>query len=272
MSDTPQFPQSHRPELAGLLAANGWDAVVAFAAGFSERERVQLLSLATRIASGEQRASFNLDDLVRFNTQAIESALSAMAGYSAEPAEADWFKQQANVMAFNFAGDLAPCWPGDDEPRERRHYETGVEMGRRMIRWRIELDKKAENFALAYWALGIHQLGLGEHAEAADSFGKALDHSRLAAEEYGRATAVGPDRDWQVVLNSGYRGLAQALAGDSEGAERYRAALAAFSAMAEEHLELADEARFGIAQLEKTAHVFGLGTEPPAPSILRQQL
>lgn len=265
MSDSqqaaPQFPQSERPALRSALESGGWAAVEEYAAGWAKpRQRIQLFSLATRIASGALRSSFTLDQLCVFNDAAIGAALTAMeAAQAAGDAEAaDGFKQQANVMAYNFAADLAPCWPGDDEAREQRHYARGVELGRQMLRWRIELNMAAENFALAYWALGIHQLGLGEFAEAAESFGKAQEHSRLAAEEYGRKPQVAPDGDWQVILNSGYRGLARALAGDADGQADYRAALAAFRGQADEQPELADDAQFGIAQLEQSARVFGL--------------
>jgi hypothetical protein len=256
-------PQAQRATVQAALAEGGWAAAEALAGRQDgPRARVQLLGLATRVASGELRASFSLDQLMEFNDRALEAALAAMAEYSAEPAEAGWFKQQANVQAYNFAADLAPCWPGDDEPRERRHYEKGAELARRMLRWRIELDKQPESFALAYWALGIHLLGLGEHAEAAEAFGRALEHSRLAAEEYGRLPRVGADGDWQVVLHSGYQGLARACGGDAAGPAQYSAACAAFRAMGEEQLELAEDARFGLAQLEQARRAVCPGLPP----------
>jgi hypothetical protein len=257
MDMQPVFPQSERQPLREALEQGGWVAAVAYAAHWADpAQRLKLLSLATRIASGPLRTQFSLDQLVEMNSAAIDGALAAMAEHSAEPELADGFKQQANVMAYNFAADLAPCWPGDDEPRARRHYEKGVELGRRMVRWRIELNKKAENFALAYWALGIHLLGLGEAGEAAEAFGKALEHSRVAAEEYGRKPVVAADGDWQVILNSGYQGLARAVGGDLSGRGQYAAAVAALGAMAEEQPELAEDARFGMAQLAQTDRLF----------------
>lgn len=254
-----QFPQTERAALRAALETSGWPAVETHAAGWVEpRERHQLLSLATRLASGELRSRFTLDELIAFNTAAIGAALAALEAALAagDSASADAFKQQANVMAYNFATDLAPCWPEDAEPRETRHYELGAELGRKLVRWRIELNKRAENFALAYWVLGIHELGLGEHSSAAESFNKALEHSRVAAEEYGRKPEVAADGDWQVILNSGYRGLARMLDGKPAGHEEYKAAVDAFHAQAELQPELAGDAGFGIAQLEKCATLF----------------
>ena len=282
MSDVvaePQFPAQYRATLKQALSDHGLDGARTFIAGFTEpRQRAQLWRLAASIAShdlrpfldkaaaAEQPPWWTLDQLAELYQAGIDEALFIMDGATNAPEDAHWFKQAANILSYNLAADLAPCWPGDDQPREVRHYELGVATMRRAIRWRIELSKPAENMALAYWALGIHLLGLGEHADSVDAFNRALDYSRVAASEYGRKAEVSADGDWSVVLNSGFLGLARALGGDDSGTERYGASLLAFKAMGEDHPDLASDAKLGVDQLEKSARVFGLkAEEPPTP-------
>ena len=47
------------------------------------------------------------------------------------------------------------------------------------------------------------------NADASDSFGKAQEYTRLAAEEYARKAEVSPEGDWSYILNYGFRGLAR---------------------------------------------------------------
>jgi hypothetical protein len=261
----------HRAELTAILAERGLAGVQPWLGAFTDgRQRIQLWRLAADIASHDLRPFlpargqakseppggwWPLDQLAAVYRAGIDEALAGMA-HATDSGDADWFKQAANVLSYNLAADLAPCWPGDSEPRKRAHYELGVSTMRRAIRWRIELSKPAENMTLAYWALGIHLLGLGELPDGAAAFDKALEYARLAAGEYGRRAEVSADGDWQVVLNSGFRGLARALNGDSDGQQALGAALLAFQAMGEAHPDLAADAKLGHDQLEQAARLF----------------
>jgi hypothetical protein len=115
---------------------------------------------------------------------------------------------------------------------------------------------------LAHWALGVHQLGSGALADAVESFKLSMEHSRIAAEEYSRKAEVNGQGDWSFILNCGYLGIARALLNEPDGMAQYRASLEAYRLMAEEQPEMGEDARFGSAQLEKTAQLFGAERRP----------
>jgi hypothetical protein len=258
MSGKPSFNESDWSELKQLMEAEGAAAVVERIRAVEDaEERRALFLFAHQGFAYQDWEGKNLDDLATVVRAGIDEFLAQAEAAGNADARAKLI-DGANVEAYNLAADLAPCWPGDELPREPRHFELGVELGERMLSWREDLDKGPDAFSMAHWALGIHQLFLGEADAAATSFQSAVDYAARAAREGDRTAECVPGGDFSVVLNTGYRGLALSAAGDDAGRELYNTALAAFEGTIADYPEQADDARFGIDQLKKVASGLGL--------------
>jgi hypothetical protein len=155
----------------------------------------------------------------------------------------------ANVISYNLAADLAPCWPEDVVPRAKHHFERGLKAAQDCVHWREMLHKPPMPFSMAYWTQGIHQLALGDGAAAAESMAKSLDYAKQASQADGGATEVSSAADFSILLGAGYFGLARWAAGDAKGKAQYEEAIALFKAQLDD-AEKKDDAEFGIAQLE----------------------
>ncbi len=247
MADDNAIYEEHWPQLKATLEADGADAAVAYVAAQEAAVRDALFRKArVGVAMGEWDGK-NLDAVVALADAGIAAALQR-AESAADPTEVEAALQDANVISFNLAADLADCWPGDDLPRDRRHFERGERAGEDCVRWRHELAKPASSLQLGWWALGIHRLHLGRTAvEAMDqSWAQAV----RAAEEEDEPTAIAPDAGFTVLLSAGYAGLARMAQRDDAGQEVYNAAIEAFREQLSDGERSAD-ASFGIDQLEK---------------------
>lgn len=136
---------------------------------------------------------------------------------------------KANVASYNLAADLADCWPDDDVPRMRAHFEAGLRAAEDCVRWREELGKPPDRQSIAHWAVGMHRFSLGDVAGARAALERALD---LA------------EADDMILLNRGYLALARWRLGEAQAEEDYREAVAGLEALD------ADDAPYCIAQLE----------------------
>ena len=153
-------------------------------------------------------------------------------------------------LTFNFAADIADCWPGDDEPRESRHFERGLEVAEQSVGLREELDKPDASKHLGWWAFGYHQLRLGHTDAAADCMERSLEHARRAARAAGEVDQITLQAPFPVLIGAGYLGLARIADGEPSGPDLYGEALAAFRAQLTDP-ERKDDAQFGIDQLER---------------------
>jgi hypothetical protein len=157
-----------------------------------------------------------------------------------------------NAMSFNFAADLADCWPEDDLPREQRHFEAGLKAAEDCVRWRNELNKPPRPFSIAYWAKGMHLFSLGHYSGAVKSFALALSFAERAAEAEGKSTTLDADASFDILLSNGYLGLAEQLDSKPAGKSRFETALGLFHQQAAAgSAEQQEDAKFGMAQLEK---------------------
>lgn len=100
----------------------------------------------------------------------------------------DYF-EQANIISFNTSANLADCW-NDDFPRERRHYEKGIEYAEKALWYREHLGKGPGKMAMAVWALGKHQQSLGMIEEARAAFRRCLSLEEEAAAEAGKPCEI----------------------------------------------------------------------------------
>ena len=245
MTDEIKFPETERAAIVGALDAVGAPGILAFIRKFASiDERKALYGLARRVL----QAQLPIDlDAVQAVAEAGIADISAEAEKIEDTAAANALKDAANVLSYNFSADMAPCWPKDDTKREKRHLEAGLAAAKNCLKWRHELQKGPWPFSVAYWAQGVHQLALGSYAEAIESFQHSYHHAELVAAGAG----ADADRDFGCLTALGYLGLAEEAAGNPAGAARYADVLKKFRAIASgEPGEAADDAAFGIAQLE----------------------
>ena len=167
------FPENRWEELKALMEAEGTECVIArIAAHGDPAERRKLFGFARRAFSGRDWEGKNLDALVATAEAGIAEIVRQADVEESVDGRASLL-DEANVLAYNFAADLAPCWPGDDAAREPRHLEAGLRAADRCVAWRKELGKGPWPHSIAHWARGIHQTALGRAAEGAASFRRA---------------------------------------------------------------------------------------------------
>jgi len=218
-------------------------------------ERRSLYPLARVAYQPRNAARKNWDDLILLANTGMEDALRQSENARAK-GDADLAKKcldAANILAYNLAADLAECWPGDEAPRERRHLETGLRVASQAVVWRHELGKPPDRRAMAYWAVGMHQLSLGNPVEALGAWETAL---KLAAEAVAPGKGaldplahVKAGADFEVVLYAGYAGIARKALGDPAGAKQYEQACAAFTETSAKFPDQKEDAEFGLDQL-----------------------
>ncbi|MCD4733609.1 hypothetical protein K8R78_05170, partial [bacterium] len=156
----------------------------------------------------------------------------------------------ANVLSYNISADLATCWPGDEAPREQRHLEYGLMAAEYCIAWREELNKGPGPFSMAWWAVGMHSLSLGNFAEAQDGFEKSLDYAIEMAKAGGNSVEVAPGVHYSIPLAQGYLGLALLAAGDEAGQTLYDEAIAALQGTVDGFPAQKGDAAFCLDQLK----------------------
>ncbi|MCA8922866.1 MAG: hypothetical protein KDD82_13715 [Planctomycetes bacterium] len=235
-------PKQHWDALRSAMEQGGPPAVVAFVEGdFTPKQQRALYLFCVNGFCNREWAGKALDPQIEVARAGIALGLR-QAEAEADPKERDARIDFANVLSYNLAANLAPCWPGDDVPRERRHLEAGLEAAEACLRWREQLGKGPFPFSIAWWAKGMHELALGRDAVA--SMREALEAARAHARAEGKPDGVADG--WLVALSAGYLGLAERAAG-GDGA-RYAEAKAALDGMLADP-EGAEDAQFCLDQL-----------------------
>jgi hypothetical protein len=247
--DQLDFFNEHWPQMAEAAERDGAAGVREFIAGFDdELERRVLFMFARQGLGNSEWEGKSFDLLIEVAEAGIEELLRQA---EAAPDKETRNKRidGANVISFNLAADLADCWPGDDLPREQRHFERGLQAAEDCLKWREMLGKPAGPFSMAFWVHGMHALSLGDTETAIASFESSLENARQAAEDEGVSTEIAPESTFGVILEAGYLGLARWKAGEDGGQELYDEAIAAFTAQLGDESK-AEDAQFGIDQLE----------------------
>ncbi len=245
------FYDEQWPQLAEALKTGGAEAM---AAAIREREdeleRRVLFMFARQGIMSAVKAPEGFDAIITFAEAGIAEFLA-----QAEAAENDVERNRrtdgANVLSFNLAADLADCWPGDEAPRQTKHFERGLQAAEDCLRWRQDLGKPPGPFSMAWWGKGMHELSLGRHDAAAASFDMALATGKEAAIENGESAEIDATGSFSPLLNAGYLGIARRL-NDAPDDGLYDQALAAFRTQLEDEKKKSD-AQFGIDQLEAVA-------------------
>jgi hypothetical protein len=244
-----EFPENRWDEMRTKMETGGAAAVADFVGGFNDEERRKLYSFAQRAFYGREWEGKSFDGYIDIVNAGIAEGIR-QAEAEPDPEKSAKLLDYANVLSYNLSADLAECWPGDTLPRERRHFEAGLKASGDCLRWREELGKGPEPFAMAYWAKGMHQLSSGDVDGALDSFKKSYDYYVEVAKEHDTTTETAAEADFGVILADGYVGLAEWVSGDENGKGRFESALAAFREGAEKYEDKKDDFQFGTDQLE----------------------
>jgi hypothetical protein len=249
IGDERAFFSRHWPDLRLALERGGPEAFVGAILGRdSDAERSALFRFA--------RQGLVLDDWEGKSLDAYMAVVDAGRAWLSERAEAVPAAERNDYLAvlaeltFNFAADIADCWPGVDEPREERHFQRAMEVAEQSVGLREELHKPDSSKHLGWWAFGYHQLRLGHTDAAADCMERSLEHARRAARESGDPADITSQAPFPVLIGAGYLGLARIADGEPSGPDLYGEAVAAFRAQLTDE-ERKDDAQFGIDQLEQ---------------------
>jgi tetratricopeptide (TPR) repeat protein len=248
-----EFPEKHWEEMRERMISGGPDAVAGFIQEFDD-------PLARRKLYGLAHQGFSYRDWDGKNFAHVIAIVEAGMAEGVMQAESAGDSETraklldfANVLAYNLSADLAECWPGDETPREKKHFEKGLELAERCIEWRAELKKGPGPLSMAYWARAMHKLSLGRKAEAEADFTASLTHAAAAAREQGKPEACTSGGDFAVILGTGYLGLARWAQGSEEGRQQYQQAIDAFRATAASVPDQKEDAQFGLDQLRTVA-------------------
>ncbi|MEM7246827.1 MAG: hypothetical protein AAF533_15855 [Acidobacteriota bacterium] len=218
MSKPDDFTEETWPRLREAMETGGPTSVAELIAGFEDaKQRRQLAFFAHRAFSGRDWRGKTLDALAEVTRLGMDEMLAQASSAESEDDRVR-FIDLANVMSYNLSADLADCWPGDEIPRTREHFEQGLASAERCLEWRRELGKGPGPFSMAWWAKGIHELSLGRADDALASFEESQRHAVEGAEAEGQATTIDANGHWSVLLAEGYVALAAARQG-AEGAD-----------------------------------------------------
>jgi hypothetical protein len=259
--------QPLKDQLRSILEESGGGSVVAFVQGTLDPVQRRNLYTLARLSFPDRKSPVRrFDDLIRIARAGIVEGLR-QADQARARGDADEARECidfANRLSYNLSADLAESWPGDEAPRERRHFEAGLRAAYDCIVWRQELGKPPERRAMAHWVAGMHQLSLGNPIEALcafeASFGLALQGA-VAAKTAAGGGAPAPDAkpdafvkangDFGVILYYGYAGIARHLLGDAAGTRQFEQACSAFAGTLKTpgDKEAAEDAKFGLDQL-----------------------
>ncbi len=251
MSEEQNFPENRWDDLRASMESGGAAAVVDSIRELEFPDRLQLFAFAQQAFGQREWPGKNFDDLITVSEAGIAEGLAfaeeAIKG--GEEERALRIKDFANVMSYNLAADLAECWPGDAAAHEERHLLTGLKAAENCLRFREELQKDAVPFSIAWWAKGMHEISLGRHADALKSMNQAYDFSVRAARSEDQSVELTPAAGFLLLLSAGYLGIAETLAGREGGKTRLKQALDALGDQAANQPDRAEDARFGLDQL-----------------------
>jgi len=249
IADERAFFQEHWPQLRASLERDGAAAMVdGILSHEPDPERAALFRFARQgLVLGEWEGK-NLDAYVTV-IEAGMSWLSARAE-AVPPEERNDYLAVLAELTFNYAADLADCWPGDDEPRSPDHFEHGRNAAEQSVGLRDELNKPDSSKHLGWWAFGYHLLRLAHTDAASDCMERSLEHARRAARDNGETDQITSQAPFPVLVGAGYLGLARIADDEPSGPDLYGEAIAAFRAQLVDPDKAAD-AQFGIDQLER---------------------
>jgi hypothetical protein len=250
--DAVVFFEGRRDALKQAAATGGGRAVVASIAEYgSFAERLVLYTLARQVLVIGQDASAGLDAAIDVADAGVDEVEDLLAEAEDE-GQRRHLLRALHMLNFNLAADLADCWPDDDAPRERRHFERGLRAAEALLAPIFDGAATPHVLANDWWVKGMHELSLGRLGPSRQSFREALDHAVEAADREGVPVA-GPNTTLQALLTEGYLAISEAASGPEDltvARLRYASAAEALESRSS-GAEEGREAAYFLAQLEK---------------------
>lgn len=252
-----------------MCEGEGPDGLVAWiSSARSDETRRKLFSHAQNHLDLRNWPAGNLDAYVQVSRAGIAEYVRQSDSTAIDDTElSSKLLDSANMLSYNLSASLADCWPGDDTPRERRHYSEGYSAAEQCLRWREQLGKGPYSLQMAYWAQGIHLLALDDKPGALEAWEQALEQAEEYSRTEGKPTEPGPEAHFVLLLALGNRGIARLINGDSAGQADFDDAAEYFGVQARSGVrEIAEEAEIGLGQLRKVyqQRVLGLGARAQA--------
>ena len=239
----------HLAAIKHALERGGTPALIDYINGVdSDPLRRVLYIAAQRVLTPRDFQGKNYDDLIAVCEAAIAEMLR-----QAEAAPDEETRGQclhgAHIVSYNLAAELADCWPGDDAPRSKAHYQRGLKAAEDCLGWSGPAAAPGP-ISRDHWVKGMHQLSLGNREDAIESWTTSLQFAIKDAESIGQPTSVTAGAPFGVILSAGYLSLARWIGGQESGKAQYEEAIAAFTSQLG-NAETKDQAQLGIGQLEK---------------------
>jgi len=214
-----------------ILKAGGAPGLLAQVRDLSMKDRNQALRIAVRTIAFGKWPQSSFDDMLVLGEAAVREAL--------ETGELD----DANIMCFNMATNMADCW-GDAYMREKRHFELGLVYASKALQLREQLAKPADKQGMAHWARGKHLLSLERWIDAL---------AAMQASYTSWKAHAGENKDHEDLWGAdAWLGLTQWVKGNPDGKTRYRNALDRLKAIYVSEEKRRDAAEIYIGQLRET--------------------
>ncbi len=220
-------------------------------------ERLVLYTLARQVLVIDGGLPGGLDAAIAVADSGLAEVEAGLT-VATDPAEREHLLRALHMLNFNLAADLADCWPGDEIPRERRHFERGLRAADALLSPLFQGAVMPHVLANDHWVRGMHRLSLGLNAEARESWIEALRFATAAARGEG-APETGLESTLQVLLLTGYFGLGNIVQGGDKretGQVIFELALA-YLKIRETRPDDAVEAGYFVRQLEKVRARYG---------------
>lgn len=253
MNQTKNPFEERWPQLLELFELGGPEKILGhIQASQDPIERRALFLMSSQRISNSQGVTRTLDDVITISRAAI-TEFCIQSSQETDTEERERRLEGANILSYNLAADLAPCWPEDSESRETRHYEEGIRCAEDCLEWRSLLQKGALPFSMAWWALGTHRCGLSDWTGACEAYEKSLEAAQVDAQENSSPTNVSPESSFSINIANGWLEFARWRGGDETSYNRFLEVIAAFRHQIDQKSESREDALIGIQQLETAA-------------------
>ena len=149
-----------------------------------------------------RRGLEDMDGYVYLQKLLLQHALNLAERHAEQAVE---YKSAAIPMTYNLAANTWVGWgPSEAAAVRERHRELGLAAARKNVELAVELGLGPERRRNGHWILGAHQLAIGDHRAAAESFAT----SAALGEEAEDAAAA--------LMAQGWVHVARILAGADE--------------------------------------------------------
>jgi hypothetical protein len=229
------------------------DKIVSFVKeqNVDQQEKFQLFSMIQRKFYDLHAQSITLEDYGQFILDIVDT-YKAEASLFEEPNTLLHF---ANVMLYNLSADMAECWAEESYVKTSGCFEIGLKAALDCLHLRVQLQKDDASFAMAYWAVGMHQLSLHRNEESLESFKTAFNYS-VNSSNVASVFELTAENSFSDILYAGYLGIASVVNELAEGEKIYDFAIKLFEQQIIDDEKKKGDAAFGIKQLEHVRNKF----------------